>query len=165
MHPHVVLHISGALSLKVNLPNRIIQPLFSPLCTPLHIPMTRDTAVRHQQTDDDEAIRTTVISSSPSESSGTHDHIHKMQKEIISPVLATPVPSRDTIRNAEKQNPRTRKQKRAEVLQLMALYWSIFYVGCNDGSIGPLVPRIQQVYQVNVPNLCRKLVALTSFIR
>lgn len=127
--------------------------------------MTRDTVARHRETDgDDEAIRTTVISSSPaSESSGAHDH--KMQKEIISPVLAAPVPSSDTVRNAEKQNPRTRKQKRAEVLQLMALYWSIFYVGCNDGSIGPLVPRIQQVYQVGVPSPGCRLTALTSFIR
>lgn len=150
------------MGLKVDLHNRAVN-LILPLWIPLHPPMARDTVAPHQETkDDDEPIRRTVISSSPP-SDPTLDH--KLQKEILSPITVTPVPSTDTNKDAEKQNPRTKKQKRAEAFQLMALYWSVFYVGCNDGSIGPLVPRIQQVYHVSVLNLCWITLTLKSLDR
>ncbi|KAF5345935.1 hypothetical protein D9758_011423 [Tetrapyrgos nigripes] len=38
---------------------------------------------------------------------------------------------------------------RITVLQLTALYWCLFTAGWNDGSTGPLLPRIQEVYDVN----------------
>ncbi|KAJ8078960.1 hypothetical protein PM082_013244 [Marasmius tenuissimus] len=34
-------------------------------------------------------------------------------------------------------------------LQLAALFWTMFLAGWNDGSTGPLLPRIQAVYHVN----------------
>ncbi|KAJ7108525.1 major facilitator superfamily domain-containing protein [Mycena epipterygia] len=35
-----------------------------------------------------------------------------------------------------------------ERLQLFALYWCMFMAGWNDGTAGPLIPRIQKVYHV-----------------
>ncbi|KAI0301233.1 MFS general substrate transporter [Multifurca ochricompacta] len=34
-------------------------------------------------------------------------------------------------------------------LQMMSLCWTMFLMGWNDGSLGPLLPRIQKVYHVN----------------
>jgi len=34
-------------------------------------------------------------------------------------------------------------------LQFLALCWSLFLLGWNDGSTGPLLPRIQAVYDVS----------------
>ncbi|KAJ7056057.1 hypothetical protein C8F01DRAFT_1373059 [Mycena amicta] len=42
--------------------------------------------------------------------------------------------------------PRPRKQKRTEQLQLLALCGTLFLSGWNDGSIGPLIPKIQEYY-------------------
>ncbi|KIK69642.1 hypothetical protein GYMLUDRAFT_186853 [Collybiopsis luxurians FD-317 M1] len=36
-----------------------------------------------------------------------------------------------------------------EYIQLAALYWCLFLAGWNDGSTGPLLPRIQEVYHVS----------------
>ncbi|KAJ4491257.1 major facilitator superfamily domain-containing protein [Lentinula edodes] len=38
--------------------------------------------------------------------------------------------------------------KGREYIQLAALYWCMFLAGWNDGSTGPLLPRIQEVYNV-----------------
>ncbi|KAJ7921499.1 major facilitator superfamily domain-containing protein [Mycena leptocephala] len=35
-----------------------------------------------------------------------------------------------------------------EQIQLVTLCWTLFLAGWNDGSLGPLIPRIQQVYHV-----------------
>ncbi|EGO25588.1 hypothetical protein SERLADRAFT_368985 [Serpula lacrymans var. lacrymans S7.9] len=43
----------------------------------------------------------------------------------------------------------TEEQKRKARMQMMCLYWSFFLLGWNDGSTGPLLPRIQSVYHVN----------------
>ena len=40
------------------------------------------------------------------------------------------------------------RQKRNSIIQFLALCWSAWLVGWNDGSTGPLLPRIQQNYQV-----------------
>ncbi|KAJ7753373.1 major facilitator superfamily domain-containing protein [Mycena maculata] len=45
--------------------------------------------------------------------------------------------------------PRLKQHVSWERIQLLALYWSIFLAGWNDGSAGPLIPRIQTVYHVN----------------
>ena len=44
--------------------------------------------------------------------------------------------------------PRTRKQIVAGNIHYFALCFSFFLLGWNDGSIGPLLPRIQRVYGV-----------------
>ncbi|KAJ7252372.1 MFS general substrate transporter [Mycena haematopus] len=41
------------------------------------------------------------------------------------------------------------KQHRAqERIQLLTLCWTLFLAGWNDGSVGPLIPRLQQVYHI-----------------
>ncbi|KAJ6595845.1 major facilitator superfamily domain-containing protein [Mycena vulgaris] len=44
--------------------------------------------------------------------------------------------------------PRLRQHVLRERLQLFALYWCMFLAGWNDGTAGPLIPRIQKVYHV-----------------
>ncbi|KAH9485772.1 Bypass of stop codon protein 6 [Psilocybe cubensis] len=44
----------------------------------------------------------------------------------------------------------SKAQKRAGIVQFLALCWSLFMIGWNDGSIGPLLPRIMQVFDVRV---------------
>lgn len=44
--------------------------------------------------------------------------------------------------------PRLRQYVLRERVQLFALYWCLFLAGWNDGSVGPLIPRIQKVYHV-----------------
>jgi hypothetical protein len=46
-------------------------------------------------------------------------------------------------------SPRLSKiQKRNSIVQFLALCWCIFMLGWNDGSTGPLLPRIQEEYRV-----------------
>lgn len=50
---------------------------------------------------------------------------------------------------ASNLTPRLSKlQKRNSMVQFLALCWAIFLVGWNDGSTGPLLPRIQEDYRV-----------------
>ncbi|KAL1722942.1 major facilitator superfamily domain-containing protein [Schizophyllum commune] len=44
---------------------------------------------------------------------------------------------------------RTRKMVMTDHLQFFAACWSMVLAGWNDGTTGPLLPRIQQVYDVN----------------
>ncbi|KAJ7194833.1 MFS general substrate transporter [Mycena pura] len=43
---------------------------------------------------------------------------------------------------------RTKHHRKQERLQLATLCWTLFLAGWNDGSLGPLIPRIQQAYHV-----------------
>ena len=43
---------------------------------------------------------------------------------------------------------RTRKMVMTDHLQFFAACWSMVLAGWNDGTTGPLLPRIQQVYNV-----------------
>jgi hypothetical protein len=45
--------------------------------------------------------------------------------------------------------PLSKKQERRARIQFLALCWSLFVLGWTDGSVGPLLPRIQQVYDVS----------------
>ncbi|KAF7349975.1 MFS domain-containing protein [Mycena venus] len=40
------------------------------------------------------------------------------------------------------------RHKLHERIQLVTLCWTLFLAGWNDGSLGPLIPRIQEVYHV-----------------
>ena len=44
--------------------------------------------------------------------------------------------------------PVTKAMRRKASIQFATLCWSIFVVGWNDGTTGPLVPRLQEVYHV-----------------
>lgn len=49
---------------------------------------------------------------------------------------------------------KTRTQKTREQIQLVTLFWFLYLEGWNDGSNGPLLPRIQEVYGVHLVLLC-----------
>ncbi|KAJ7288976.1 major facilitator superfamily domain-containing protein [Mycena rebaudengoi] len=42
----------------------------------------------------------------------------------------------------------TKRQLLLAKVQLITLCWTLFLIGWNDGTLGPLLPRIQQVYHV-----------------
>ncbi|KAJ7121116.1 major facilitator superfamily domain-containing protein [Mycena epipterygia] len=44
--------------------------------------------------------------------------------------------------------PRLKQHVFRERIQLLGLYWCMFMAGWNDGTAGPLIPRIQNVYHV-----------------
>ncbi|EAU89256.1 hypothetical protein CC1G_03521 [Coprinopsis cinerea okayama7 len=44
---------------------------------------------------------------------------------------------------------RTPAQKRAGRIQFYTLLWCLFIMGWNDGTTGPLLPRIREVYNLN----------------
>ncbi|KAJ7892856.1 MFS general substrate transporter [Mycena olivaceomarginata] len=50
---------------------------------------------------------------------------------------------------ASAPEPRSKQHVFRERVQLCALYWCLFLAGWNDGTLGPLIPRIQKVYHVN----------------
>ncbi|KAJ7927611.1 major facilitator superfamily domain-containing protein [Mycena leptocephala] len=50
--------------------------------------------------------------------------------------------------SAQPALPRSNQHVFRERVQLFALYWCMFLAGWNDGSAGPLIPRIQKVYHV-----------------
>ena len=43
----------------------------------------------------------------------------------------------------------TKKEARIALAQFLALCWALFVIGWTDGSTGPLLPRIQNVYDVS----------------
>ncbi|KAF7362536.1 MFS domain-containing protein [Mycena venus] len=45
-------------------------------------------------------------------------------------------------------SPIPKRHQLHERIQLVTLCWTLFLAGWNDGSLGPLIPRIQQVYHV-----------------
>lgn len=44
-----------------------------------------------------------------------------------------------------------RKARLNERIQLFVLCWTMFLTGYNDGTTGPMLPRIQEVYHVRYP--------------
>ena len=44
--------------------------------------------------------------------------------------------------------PLSAKEERTSRIQFYSLCWSLFVIGWNDGSTGPLLPRIHEVYKV-----------------
>ncbi|KAJ3501078.1 hypothetical protein NLJ89_g9503 [Agrocybe chaxingu] len=56
--------------------------------------------------------------------------------------------SRPNVATTSTITPRTRKQKIIAHVQFSTLCWTMFLIGWNDGTIGPLLPRIREVYRV-----------------
>lgn len=42
----------------------------------------------------------------------------------------------------------TKRQVRTGRIQFAALCWALFLAGWNDGTTGPLLPRIREIYHV-----------------
>lgn len=49
-------------------------------------------------------------------------------------------------------SPLSKQQKRYSMIQFVAFCWCFWIIGWNDGSLGPLLPRIQHDYQVSRPS-------------
>lgn len=45
---------------------------------------------------------------------------------------------------------KTPAMRRKARVQFATLCWSIFVVGWNDGTLGPLLPRLQEFYHVSI---------------
>ena len=60
---------------------------------------------------------------------------------------ATPSGSDDNAVDEAPIQP-TKSQKRAKLLYTLAVCWMMILIGWNDGTAGPLLPRIQSVYNV-----------------
>lgn len=56
----------------------------------------------------------------------------------------------------------TKKEAQLANIQLGALFMSLFLAGWNDGTTGPLLPRIQQVYNVGTLNAIFRVCRLSS---
>jgi len=59
---------------------------------------------------------------------------------------STPMPLAPTTRLLTSQ------EKRSGNIQFLAICWCLYLIGWNDGTTGPLLPRIQEQYQVS-PNI------------
>lgn len=69
----------------------------------------------------------------------------KVSQEVVySDVDATRPPS---LRNVDAV--KTPAMRRKAQIQFTTLCWSIFVAGWNDGTLGPLLPRLQEVYHVS----------------
>ncbi|KAF9047600.1 MFS general substrate transporter [Panaeolus papilionaceus] len=56
----------------------------------------------------------------------------------------------------------TPKQRKIARVQFLSLCWSLFLLGWNDGSIGPLLPRIQSTFNVGYASVSWIFVILCS---
>ncbi|RDB30820.1 Bypass of stop codon protein 6 [Hypsizygus marmoreus] len=64
--------------------------------------------------------------------------------EYLLPVVTT-----ETRASADAETPaQTKKQVVTARIQFATLCWTLFIAGWNDGSLGPLLPRIREVYHV-----------------
>lgn len=65
-------------------------------------------------------------------------------------------PAGSLLHDDDGSSPRPLSQKEQTLarLQFYSLCWSLFLIGWIDGSIGPLLPRIHEVYNVCDPILC-----------
>ena len=85
-----------------------------------------------------------VPSNGASEKRSTPATPLEASKEITAIEEAVP-----SLANKETGNqPVTKAMRRKAWIQFATLCWSIFVVGWNDGTTGPLVPRLQEVYHV-----------------
>lgn len=60
---------------------------------------------------------------------------------------------REAIRPSSLRNVdgvKTPAMRRKAQVQFATLCWSIFVVGWNDGTLGPLLPRLQEFYRVRI---------------
>ena len=61
----------------------------------------------------------------------------------------------DPLLQRDEKGP-TKKEARIARAQFLALCWALFVIGWTDGSTGPLLPRIQNFYDVS----CRFLLII-----
>lgn len=64
-------------------------------------------------------------------------------------VVAALVPLSEKSSGISSPPERTRREKVVSNIQFAALCWSMMLVGWSDGSTGPLLPRLREVYDVS----------------
>ncbi|KAF7350828.1 MFS domain-containing protein [Mycena sanguinolenta] len=62
--------------------------------------------------------------------------------------LSEKVPSIVSEGNGSPSPPISKQHRTQERIQLITLCWTLFLAGWNDGTLGPLIPRIQRVYHI-----------------
>jgi hypothetical protein len=67
--------------------------------------------------------------------------------------ISTPIPDPDpdvtsTAVEAQREMSTTTVEKRREMIVFCAICWLLFLLGWNNATIGPLLPRLQQTYNV-----------------
>lgn len=62
----------------------------------------------------------------------------------------TEVEYTETTPLVQPSKPLSNTQERKARIQFLALCWSLFVLGWTDGTVGPLLPRIQQFYDVSL---------------
>lgn len=78
------------------------------------------------------------------------EHGASIQLTVLNADAGTPGVSEQT---AQEPTPRMkRRMQTLENVQFAMLFLSLFTAGFFDGSTGPLLPRIQKVYNVCTPN-------------
>ena len=102
----------------------------------------------------DMAVQTTSVSAEGGAHPGyttarSSDELSNPARELsaggpITVRQATPGATNDTVDQTKAQRLRAR-------IQFATLCWTLYLAGWNDGSTGPLLPRIQKVYDVGVP--------------
>ncbi|KAF9265531.1 MFS general substrate transporter [Marasmius fiardii PR-910] len=55
----------------------------------------------------------------------------------------------EALSESETQAPHPREDSKTAKIQLATLFWTLFLAGWNDGTTGPLLPKIQHVYHVS----------------
>lgn len=88
------------------------------------------------------------------------DNIGKASdREGLEPVSSTPVNESEdgTSERSHITASQARVHRWKNNLHFAALCYSYFLEGWNDGSLGPLLPRIQQYYNVSVNPACMRL--------
>ena len=73
---------------------------------------------------------------------------HSEKDSTVVDVVGSRVPSIKGHKEQLGSHSPTKKQRRTAHLQLLTLCWNFMLTGWNDGSAGPLLPRIQEVYHV-----------------
>ncbi|KAF9479394.1 MFS general substrate transporter [Pholiota conissans] len=68
-------------------------------------------------------------------------------------VVDNPSASLLTEDDASNSRPLSQKERSVSRWQFYTLCWSLFFIGWTDGSIGPLLPRIHEVYNVGFDTL------------
>ncbi|KAJ3731003.1 major facilitator superfamily domain-containing protein [Lentinula guzmanii] len=98
-----------------------------------------------------EAMELHVINSTKATNTSTQtlSHLNRVIDTEIDTPKDIPITENAQQGGDKREEERERAQYRSrEYIQLAALYWCMFLAGWNDGSTGPLLPKIQEVYNV-----------------
>ena len=103
-----------------------------------------------------EVLSTSSVSQPPPHPNDGNDLLNSERRSLAPDAKfqgASEPEKQEDVPRTQALAPRTRKQIVAGNIQYAALCFCFFISGWNDGSTGPLLPRIQEVYRVRLsPN-------------